>query len=173
MRILGGLRQPDPIVHPPQRGRCPPVGPPGDPHERGHQDAAHQGRIEQDRERRTQAEQQAQLLRSQLEQQRMDWQSLNVRRKALADQLAEDNYDLHGVIATLPAEAIDSDWIVGDVSRIDGELHLTLRLPHGPNPSQAVAFPAPLTVLGDGPIPLPFDPKPEVIENPVVAEASV
>ena len=35
----------------------------------------------------------------QLEQQRMDWQSLNVRRKALADQLAEDNYDLHGVIA--------------------------------------------------------------------------
>lgn len=75
--------------------------------------------------------------------------------------------------ATLPAEAIDSEWIVGPVSRIDGELHLTLRLPHGPNPSQAVAFPAPLTVLGDGPIPLPFDPKPEVIENPVVAEASV
>ena len=75
--------------------------------------------------------------------------------------------------ATLPAEAIDSDWIVGPVSRIDGELHLTLRLPHGPNPSQAVAFPAPLTVLGDGPIPLPFDSEPEVIENPVVAEASV
>ena len=75
--------------------------------------------------------------------------------------------------ATLPAEAIDSPWIVGPVSRIDGDLHLTLRLPHGANPSQAVAFPAPLTVLGDGPIPLPFDPKPEVIENPVVAEASV
>lgn len=74
---------------------------------------------------------------------------------------------------TLPAEAIASDWIVGPVSRINGELHLTLRLPHGPNPSQAVAFPAPLTVLGDGPIPLPFDPKPEVIEKPVVAEASV
>ncbi|PTU77387.1 chromosome segregation protein SMC [Pseudomonas indoloxydans] len=60
--------------------------------------------------RRTQAEQQAQLLRGQLEQQRMDWQSLNVRRKALADQLAEDNYDLHGVIATLPAEATESAW---------------------------------------------------------------
>ncbi|KJU78388.1 chromosome segregation protein SMC [Ectopseudomonas oleovorans] len=60
--------------------------------------------------RRTQAEQQAQLLRSQLEQQRMDWQSLNVRRKALADQLAEDSYDLHGVIATLPAEATESAW---------------------------------------------------------------
>ncbi|MFI8608261.1 chromosome segregation protein SMC [Pseudomonas sp. NPDC077649] len=60
--------------------------------------------------RRSQAEQQAQLLRSQLEQQRMDWQSLNVRRKALADQLAEDHYDLHGVIATLPAEATESAW---------------------------------------------------------------
>lgn len=75
--------------------------------------------------------------------------------------------------ATLPREAIESDWFVGPVERINGELHLTLRLPHGANPSQAVAFPAPLTVLGDGPIPLPFDPKPEVIENPVVAEASV
>jgi chromosome segregation protein len=60
--------------------------------------------------RRSQAEQQAQLLRGQLEQQRMDWQSLNVRRKALADQLAEDHYDLHGVIATLPAEATESAW---------------------------------------------------------------
>ncbi|HBW09466.1 MAG: hypothetical protein JL55_18945 [Pseudomonas sp. BICA1-14] len=76
---------------------------------------------------------------------------------------------------TLPAEAIASDWIIGPVSRIDGELHLTLRLPHGPNPSRAVAFPEPLTVLEDGPVPLPFDPKPEpgVFENPVVAEASV
>lgn len=75
--------------------------------------------------------------------------------------------------ATLPAEAIDSDWIIGPVSRINGELHLTLRLPHGPNPSQAVAFPKPLVVMVDGEIDLPFDPKPEVIENPVVAEASV
>lgn len=59
--------------------------------------------------------------------------------------------------ATLPAEAIDSPWIVGPVSRIDGELHLTLRLPHGPNPSQAVAFPEPIHVTEDGPIPLPTD----------------
>lgn len=63
--------------------------------------------------------------------------------------------------ATLPAEAIDSDWIVGPVERIDGELHLTLRLPHGPNPSQAVAFPEPIHVTEDGPILLPFDPEPE------------
>lgn len=63
--------------------------------------------------------------------------------------------------ATLPAEAIDSDWIVGPVSRIDGDLHLTLRLPHRPNPSQAVAFPKPLVVMVDGEIDLPFDPEPE------------
>lgn len=63
--------------------------------------------------------------------------------------------------ATLPADAIDSEWIVDHVTRIDGELHFTLRLPHGPNPSRAVAFPEPVTVTHDGPIPLPFDPEPE------------
>lgn len=68
--------------------------------------------------------------------------------------------------ATLPAEAIDSDWIIGPVSRISGELHFTLRLPHGPNPSQAVAFPEPVTVTQDGPIPLPFDPEPEPEPEP-------
>lgn len=63
--------------------------------------------------------------------------------------------------ATLPAEAIDSEHFVGPVERINGELHLTLRLPHGPNPSQAVAFPEPIHVTEDGPIELPFDPEPE------------
>ncbi|MWV16783.1 chromosome segregation protein SMC [Pseudomonas sp. L-22-4S-12] len=60
--------------------------------------------------RRTQAEQQSQLLRSQLEQQRMGWQELSVRRKALQDQLLEDGYDLHGVLASLPSEASEKAW---------------------------------------------------------------
>ena len=60
--------------------------------------------------RRNQAEQQGQLLRGQLEQQRMDWQGLTVQRKALTEQLAEEGYDLHGVIATLPAEAAEQAW---------------------------------------------------------------
>ncbi|SET44195.1 chromosome segregation protein SMC [Pseudomonas graminis] len=55
--------------------------------------------------RRTQAEQQSQLLRGQLEQQRLEWQSLTVRRKALQEQLHEDGYDLDGVLATLTADA--------------------------------------------------------------------
>jgi hypothetical protein len=57
--------------------------------------------------------------------------------------------------ATLPAEAIGSDHFAGPVERTNGELHLTLRLPHGPNPSQAVAFPQPITVTQDGPVELP------------------
>lgn len=60
--------------------------------------------------RRSQAEQQAQLLRGQLEQQRLDAQTLTVRRKALQEQLQEDGYDLHGVIATLPADASEPGW---------------------------------------------------------------
>ena len=66
--------------------------------------------------------------------------------------------------ATLPAEAIESEHFVGPVERINGELHLTLRLPHGPNPSQAVAFPQPITVTADGPVMLPDDPEPVVEE---------
>ena len=59
--------------------------------------------------RRTQAEQQSQLVRGQLEQQRLEWQSLSVRRKTLHDQLHEDGYDLHGVLATLAPEANEKD----------------------------------------------------------------
>ena len=60
--------------------------------------------------RRSQAEQQSQLLRTQLEQQRMEWQALSVRRAALTEQLLEDGYDLHGVLATLPAQASEKGW---------------------------------------------------------------
>lgn len=57
--------------------------------------------------------------------------------------------------ATLPAEAIDSDLFSGPVERINDELVLTLTLPHGPNPLQAVAFPQPITVVADGKVELP------------------
>ena len=57
--------------------------------------------------------------------------------------------------ATLPADAIDSDLFSGPVERIGGGLVLTLTLPHGPNPSQAVAFPEPITVVEDGNVEIP------------------
>lgn len=59
--------------------------------------------------------------------------------------------------STIPAGSIPCEWIAGPVERIDGKIHLTLVLPHGPNPSQAVAFPEPVTVTKDGPIAVPFD----------------
>lgn len=58
---------------------------------------------------------------------------------------------------TVPAGEIPCEWIVGPVERVDGEIHLTVILPHGPNPSQEVAFPEPINVTEDGPVMLPFD----------------
>ncbi|MGV8842476.1 MAG: chromosome segregation protein SMC [Pseudomonas sp.] len=60
--------------------------------------------------RRTQAEQQAQLLRGQLEQQRLQWQALSLRCSGLQEQLIEDNYELHGVVASLPSDANEHAW---------------------------------------------------------------
>lgn len=57
--------------------------------------------------------------------------------------------------ATLPREAIDCEYITSDVERIDGEIHLTLLLPHGPYAPQETRFPQPLTNPTDGPLPLP------------------
>jgi len=68
---------------------------------------------------------------------------------------------------TLPADAIESEWITGDVSRIDGELHLTLRLPHGANAPQETRFPEPIINPPDGEISLPphSNPEPEDVED--------
>lgn len=66
--------------------------------------------------------------------------------------------------ASIPAAEIPCDWIAGPVERIAGDLHLTLILPHGPNPSQAVAFPQPIINPPDGVIALPADPAPMPVE---------
>ena len=58
--------------------------------------------------------------------------------------------------ATLPREAVDCEWLVSDVERIDGALHLTLRLPHGPNAPHETRFPAPVIDPPDGPVALPI-----------------
>lgn len=59
---------------------------------------------------------------------------------------------------TIPNEAISNKWIAGDVHRIDGEIHLTLVLPHGATAPQETRFPAaydvPMTV-SSGAVPLP------------------
>ena len=57
--------------------------------------------------------------------------------------------------ATLPREAISSEWIAGDVERIDGVLHVPLILPHGADASEAARFPADIVNPADGPVELP------------------
>ena len=58
----------------------------------------------------------------------------------------------------LPREAISSLWIASDVLRVDGEINLTLLLPHGANAPHETRFPLaysdPMTVVG-GLVPLP------------------
>jgi hypothetical protein len=57
--------------------------------------------------------------------------------------------------ASLPASAVGCPFIVGDIERISGVLHLTMIAPHGANPSNAAAFPSPLINPVDGVLELP------------------
>ena len=57
--------------------------------------------------------------------------------------------------ATLPAGEVPCEWIVGPIERVAGELHLTVKLPHGAHPAQEVAFPSPIIDPPDGDIVLP------------------
>ena len=58
--------------------------------------------------------------------------------------------------ATLPADAISSEWFGGPVERIDGDLNVTLILPHGANAPQETRHAAPITLTGDGPVDIPL-----------------
>ena len=66
-------------------------------------------------------------------------------------------FDFSGVPegATLPQGAVSCDWLASDVQRFDGEIHLTLILPHGANAPEETRFPVPVTV-SDGPVSLPL-----------------
>lgn len=55
---------------------------------------------------------------------------------------------------TLPAEAVDSPWINGNVTRSDGVLSVTIRLPHGPDDDAPARWPEPIEVE-NGPVTLP------------------
>lgn len=57
--------------------------------------------------------------------------------------------------ATLPRDAITSEWLTGDITRKDGQIELTLLLPHKHDASEAARFPEPLIVTTNGPVELP------------------
>ncbi|PWL18814.1 hypothetical protein DKP76_07050 [Falsochrobactrum shanghaiense] len=55
-----------------------------------------------------------------------------------------------------PREAIDNEFVVGGIKRLDGVIHITVMLPYSnPDAPTAVTFPDPITVTGDGVIALP------------------
>lgn len=56
--------------------------------------------------------------------------------------------------ATLPAEAVGCDFVIGPVERINGDLVLTLMLPHGADAPQGARFPVDL-YPADGQVQLP------------------
>jgi hypothetical protein len=56
---------------------------------------------------------------------------------------------------TLPKDAVDCEWILSDINRVDGELELTLLLPHDVDASEAARFPEPIVDPADGQVELP------------------
>ncbi|PZU17793.1 MAG: hypothetical protein DI589_25585 [Shinella sp.] len=57
--------------------------------------------------------------------------------------------------ATIPADVVPCQWIVGEVHRIAGVLEVAVILPLGTNPPQDAAFPSPIINPPDGVIALP------------------
>jgi hypothetical protein len=59
-------------------------------------------------------------------------------------------------------------WITGDVSRVSGEICLSLLLPHGANAPEETRFPAAYSIpliIADGPVPLPPYDAPPVVDD--------
>lgn len=57
--------------------------------------------------------------------------------------------------ATLPREAINCEFIISDVSRINGEIELTLLFPIRADASHEARFPQPMNITSDGQVVLP------------------
>ena len=58
--------------------------------------------------------------------------------------------------ASLPSEAINCEFIVSDVNCVNGEIELTILLPHGANASHEARFPEPINMTNDGQVVLPI-----------------
>lgn len=63
--------------------------------------------------------------------------------------------------AELPGDAVDSPFVAGVVTRVAGELHLTVILPIGDNATEDQTSPKPVSITS-GEVPLPAAPKLEV-----------
>jgi hypothetical protein len=83
--------------------------------------------------------------------------TLSLSRTADTLTINGEDFDFSDIAegASLPREAVACEWLVSDVERIGGVIHLSLILPHGADASQDELFPAPCEVTVDGPVPLP------------------
>lgn len=73
--------------------------------------------------------------------------------------------------ADYPAEAIESDFVSGGISKVDGVVHMTIIMPyiHTDDIPESVSYPSGVFVEQDGRISLPTDILPELetsIESP-------
>ncbi len=82
-------------------------------------------------------------------------ETLTLAREGEALVVNGQRVELAGVATAVDAAAFGCEWIVGEVRRADGALHLTVILPHGPEAPEAQRYPAPLAVEFDGPVALP------------------
>lgn len=67
--------------------------------------------------------------------------------------------------SVLPVTAVESKWFVGDISKTDGVITLTILLPHGPNAPHETRFPVPITTTQDGPLTIPLHDTPQEVIN--------
>lgn len=72
--------------------------------------------------------------------------------------------------ADIPCEWIEAGSLV---RKIDGVVHITLILPHGPTPEPFQAFPAPIFDPPEGPVDLPFNTYAETTEEPAEGGTNV
>ncbi|MBJ2182848.1 hypothetical protein JC795_32260, partial [Pseudomonas veronii] len=57
--------------------------------------------------------------------------------------------------ATLPASAVDCEFVIGEITRTSGELIITLLLPCGPDATESANFPSDIVSPPDGNVSLP------------------
>lgn len=57
--------------------------------------------------------------------------------------------------AVLPSSAVDSSFVVGDITRKNGDLIITLRLPHAQDAPEATRYPADIVNPPDGNVRFP------------------
>ena len=64
-----------------------------------------------------------------------------------------------------PFTSFDCSWLGSDVTRLDGEIYVTVIIPHGSDAPQETLFPANFTSylqITEGPLPIPLYENPQV-----------